>query len=83
MRCARAGWYGLIAPARLPNDVLAKLSAAVSRGAHMTEIKATFFEQGIEPQATTSARFAQLIRREIERGTTLTKSAGITPNRKK
>ena len=78
MRCARAGWYGLIAPALLPKDVLAKLSAEVTRGANMPEMKATFFEQGIEPRTMTPERFAQLIRREIERGTTLTKSAGIT-----
>jgi tripartite-type tricarboxylate transporter receptor subunit TctC len=74
---------GSISPARLPKDVLVKLRAAVTRSANTAEMKATFFEQGIELQTTTPERFEQLIRREIERGTTLTKSAGMTPDRKK
>ena len=45
----------------------------------MPEMKAPCFEQGIEPQTTKPERFAQLIRRENERGTTLTKSVEITP----
>jgi tripartite-type tricarboxylate transporter receptor subunit TctC len=75
----RNGWYGLMAPAGLPKDVLGKLNAAIAKGINTPEMKAAFFRQGLEPQTTTPEEFAQLIRRELEQNAAVAKSAGITP----
>ena len=75
----RNGWYGLLAPAGVPKDVVTKLNGAVGKSLNTPEMKAAFFKQGLEPQTTTPDEFAQLIRREIEQNTALAKSAGITP----
>jgi tripartite-type tricarboxylate transporter receptor subunit TctC len=75
----RNGWYGLMAPAGLPKDVVAKLNAAIAKGINTPEMKAAFFKQGLEPQTGTPDEFAQLIRRELEQNASLARSAGIKP----
>lgn len=75
----RTGWYGLMAPAGLPKDILGRLNAAVVKVVNAAEMKAAFLKQGLEPQTNSPEQFTELIRREVEQNIKLTRAAGIKP----
>lgn len=75
----RTGWYGLMAPAGLPKDILNRLNAAVVKVVNAAEMKAAFLKQGLEPQTNSPEQFTELIRREVEQNIKLTRAAGIKP----
>jgi tripartite-type tricarboxylate transporter receptor subunit TctC len=60
----------------LRKRVLSKLNAA-AKGVNTPEMKAAFFEQGLEPQTNTPDEFTELIRREVEQNLKLAHAAGI------
>lgn len=60
-------WVGMLAPARTPSDIIAKLNAEAARALSRPETKARFAELGLETAAGTPGEFDQLIRAEIER----------------
>jgi tripartite-type tricarboxylate transporter receptor subunit TctC len=60
-------WYGLLAPARTPATVIAKLRDAVAAALADPELRDKLIRSGAVPAATSSAEFAQLLREELER----------------
>lgn len=70
-------WYGLVAPAGTPPEVVATLSAALRQALQAPEIGRRFDELGYEPIVDTPAQFGELIRADIERYAALIKRAGI------
>jgi tripartite-type tricarboxylate transporter receptor subunit TctC len=60
-------WYGLLAPARTPAAVIAKLHDAVAAALADPELRDKLVRSGAVPAATSSAEFAQLLRAELER----------------
>jgi len=72
-------WYGLHAPAKVPKDVIAKLSAEISKSLSRPEVKDQLFKQGIEVQITTPEEFAAYVRAEVAKMSKIIKASGAKP----
>jgi tripartite-type tricarboxylate transporter receptor subunit TctC len=70
-------WFGLIAPAGTPNEVIAKINAAVVRYIKLPETRARLAGQGARPIGSTQAEFAALLRSEQDKWSRLFKEANI------
>ena len=72
-------WGGLLAPARTPAPVVARLNAEVNRILQLSDVRKTLAESGIEPGGGTPARFREFIASEIGKWAEVAKAAGIRP----
>ncbi len=70
-------WYGLVAPAGTPPEVMARLATAFAAVRDAPEVREKFERLGYELIVDTPAEFGALIRAEIERYASLIKKAGI------
>jgi tripartite-type tricarboxylate transporter receptor subunit TctC len=73
------GWFGLVAPAATPPDIIAKLNAAVVAALKDPEVAQRIRLIGMEPAPTTPAEFAALIDREIDKISKVLAKAGGAP----
>jgi tripartite-type tricarboxylate transporter receptor subunit TctC len=71
-------WYGLLAPARTPAPVLARLKAAVKAAQSDPDYRAALLKFGIEIDNVGAEPFADFIHAESKRWTPILKDAGIT-----
>ncbi len=69
-------WWGLIAPAGTPVDVVARLNKAFVAALEAPDVKARFLGLLTEPVSSTPEQFAQLIRREHARYEGVVKASG-------
>ncbi|MES2971983.1 MAG: tripartite tricarboxylate transporter substrate binding protein [Pseudomonadota bacterium] len=69
-------WWGLIAPAATPKDVVARLNRAFVGALESQEIKTKFAGMMAEPVPTTPEQFADLIKREYTRYEGVVKASG-------
>ena len=58
-------WFGLLAPAATPRDIIDRLSAAVRKVVATEDLRHRMLSQGIEPVGNTPEQFAQLVKREL------------------
>jgi tripartite-type tricarboxylate transporter receptor subunit TctC len=73
-------WFGLLAPAGTPRDVVAALAAGVARAAKDPDMKRRLEEQGGEPVGSTPEEFAALLREEVAKWAEVVKVSGAKPN---
>lgn len=71
-------WYGLLAPARTPAPVLARLKDAVKAAQSDPDYRAALMKFGIEIDNVGAEPFADFIHAESKRWTPILKEAGIT-----
>ncbi len=69
-------WWGLIAPAGTPKDVVARLNTAFVAALNAPESKARFAQLMAEPVPSTPEQFAGLILREYQRYEGVVKASG-------
>jgi tripartite-type tricarboxylate transporter receptor subunit TctC len=69
-------WWGFMAPAGTPKEIVAKWNAEVTRILSTPEMKAFFAQQGAEPAPTTPEAFAAMIQREIAKYAKIVKASG-------
>ena len=69
-------FYGLHAPAKTPNHIVALLNSVINKTVAMPDIRARLMDQGIEPGAMTPAEFAAYVRREIDKCARIVKASG-------
>lgn len=74
---AASGWYGLMAPARTPREVIARLNAEAVAALRSPEVASKLSSQGAEPAPGTPEQFAAFIRSEIEKWAKVVKAAGM------
>ena len=72
-----AGWYGLVAPARTPKPVTARLQSHLHKALNTPEMKERLAGQGIDGIASTPERLTQHLRVELEKWTAVVKAAGL------
>jgi tripartite-type tricarboxylate transporter receptor subunit TctC len=72
-------WYGLVAPAGTPPDIIARIHAEAVTALRSQDVKDKFATDGAEPVGNTPAEFAALIKEELEKWTKVAKAAGIEP----
>jgi tripartite-type tricarboxylate transporter receptor subunit TctC len=74
-----ASWVGILAPARTPSAVVAKLNSEIDRIVHLPEVKEFFLRDGLEPDGGPTKEFATNIRNEVAKWMKVVKAAGIAP----
>jgi tripartite-type tricarboxylate transporter receptor subunit TctC len=57
-------WFGLLAPARTPGPIIARLNAAVNEGLKMPETRASIAKLGMETRSFTAQEFADKLAEE-------------------
>ena len=70
-------WYGLLAPAGVPKDVVDRLNAAVNRVLSETAVGAMLNERGLEVLGGGSGRFGQHLQVEIAKYARIVKDANM------
>jgi len=70
-------WYGVLAPAATPHDIVAKLNAEMVRILRLSETRERLTHEGVEPAGTTSEEFAAYIKAEIAKWARVIRAAGI------
>jgi tripartite-type tricarboxylate transporter receptor subunit TctC len=70
-------WYGLVAPAATPKDVLARLHKEITRIQTLPDIRERFVQLGTEPTSSTPERFTALVREELIKWSKVIKAAGV------
>lgn len=73
-------WFGVIAPAGTPADIVEKISADFVHVLAQPEIRERLATQGLEAAGTTPAKFAEYLKAEMDKAATLVKSSGATAN---
>jgi tripartite-type tricarboxylate transporter receptor subunit TctC len=74
-----ATWYGLLAPAATPPDIVAKLNAEVVALLKSPEMNDRLSKEGADPVGNSTAEFGKFIQSEIEKWRKVIKAAGIQP----
>jgi tripartite-type tricarboxylate transporter receptor subunit TctC len=70
-------WFGLVAPANTPKDIVAKLSAETARILQLPDVKSRLTDLGAEPVGSTPAQFAAHIKSEIAKWAKVIKEANV------
>lgn len=70
-------WNGLWAPAKTPQDIVARLQAASARAVQLPEVRQLLVAQGLEPVGSTPEQFADYIRGDVARHTKLIRDAKL------
>lgn len=71
-------WSGMLAPAKVPADVIARLNAESVKLLALPEVKSRFTELGLESASGTPAQFGQWIKSESERWGRVIRAQKIT-----
>jgi tripartite-type tricarboxylate transporter receptor subunit TctC len=74
-------WYGLLAPAGTPPDVVARISGAIDEIRRTTTFRRHLAELSYEPVVDTPIQFEAVIRSDIARYAEIIKRAGIDARR--
>ena len=72
-----AGWYGVLAPAGTPEDILQKLSNTLVAAVATPEFRERLQSLAGDPQGSNAAQFGQFIKAETQRFGTLISTQGI------
>jgi tripartite-type tricarboxylate transporter receptor subunit TctC len=70
-------WYGLVAPAKTPDDIIKKVHAAAVRVLNMPDVKERLMQNGAEPVGNLPAEHGNEIKTELEKMKNLVKKQGI------
>ena len=72
-------WYGVLAPAGTPRDIIAKLHAGVVRALQNPDVRKRLMNDGAEPVGSSPPEFADYLRAETGKWAKVIKAAGIKP----
>ncbi|MCX7198058.1 MAG: tripartite tricarboxylate transporter substrate-binding protein [Proteobacteria bacterium] len=72
-------WYGILAPAGTPADVVARLNETINRSMREPEMVERLAGLGAEPESASAAEYAARIRADIEKWTRVIRAANIRP----
>lgn len=69
-------WYGVLAPAGTPRDIVNTLAGAIGKAARSPDVRQRLIDQGAEPVGNTPEQFAKLMREELTRWAEVVKVSG-------
>ena len=72
-------WYGMLAPAKTPKEIVARLHGEITRVLQMPDIKERFAGDGADPVGNTPEEFARFIQSELTKWAKVARAAGIKP----
>ena len=70
-------WFGLVAPAGTPREVIVKLNTEVLKVLAMPDVRERFLAQGVEPMGSTPEQFGEHIRAQMAKWGKVVKDAGV------
>jgi len=70
-------WYGLLAPAGVPGEIIIRLHAEIGRALWQAELRDTLVKRGLDPLSGSIEKFAEHLRSEIARYAKVVKEANI------
>jgi len=70
-------WFGILAPARTPADVIATVNAALAAAVHAPEVRERLAAVGAEPVGGTPEALAEAMRSETEKWRRVVAAGGI------
>ena len=77
-RRKRSGvWWGILAPARTPREIVNKLHGDVVRVLQMTDTKSRLAAEGVNPFGSSPEQFSAMIRDEIVKMEKIVKAANV------
>ena len=74
-----SGWYGMFAPARTPDDIIARYNKIIVEAIALPEVKSRLLELGLEPTGTTADAFAAIQKADAALWAPAVKASGFTP----
>jgi tripartite-type tricarboxylate transporter receptor subunit TctC len=69
-------WFGLLAPAKTPQAIIARLNEAIVKAVNAPELKTQLAVLGYDPVGGSAAEFAQFIRAEARKNEKVVKRSG-------
>ena len=72
-----SAWYGFVAPAGTPKEIVNQLSQEIARILQLSDVKETLASPGLVPVGSTPEQFADFIARETEKDAKVIKAANI------
>jgi tripartite-type tricarboxylate transporter receptor subunit TctC len=69
-------WFGMLAPAATPREIVGTLSAAVAKAAHDPDTRKRLAEQGAEPVGSSAEEFGRLLRDDVAKWAEVVKVSG-------
>jgi tripartite-type tricarboxylate transporter receptor subunit TctC len=72
-------WFGVLAPAKTPKGLLAKLSSEIARIVELPDVKERLRALGADPAPTTPEGFDAYVRTEVAKFQKIVQDAGIKP----
>ena len=70
-------WFGLVAPAGTPRDIVQKLNAEVLKILAMPDVRERFLAQGVEPLGSTPEQFGEHIKSQMAKWAQVVRDAGV------
>lgn len=70
-------WFGLMAPAKTPQEIVARLNVEIGKILVSTEVHDRFMNEGIEPIGGTPGQFGAFIRDEIDKYAKVVKATNL------
>jgi len=71
-------WWGIVAPARTPEAILAALSGEIARALDSASMKEQLDRQGVEPRASTPSEFRAFMQSELVKWAKVVKDSRAT-----
>lgn len=72
-------WYGVLAPAATPREIIATLAGAIGRAARAPETRQRLTDQGAEAVGNTPEEFAAILRDDVARWRDVVRASGVKP----
>jgi tripartite-type tricarboxylate transporter receptor subunit TctC len=69
-------WYGVLAPAATPRDIVNSLATAIAKVTRSPEMRQRLIDQGAEPVGNTPEQFSKLMHEEVTRWAEVVKVSG-------
>ncbi len=70
-------WFGLLAPAKTPKEIVARLNQDVDKALKNPDLKERFINEGIEPMGGPPEAFTKFIRAEIDKYAKVIKATNV------
>jgi tripartite-type tricarboxylate transporter receptor subunit TctC len=71
-------WWGIVAPARTPNGIVAALSEEIARALDTASMKEQLDRQGVEPRSSTPDEFQAFMQSELVKWAKVVKDSGAS-----
>ena len=68
-------WYGVLAPAGTPGDIVNALNAVIVKAVQKEDLRARLAQMGADPIAETPEHFSKLLKEEIDRWATVVRES--------